>query len=174
MRVGGNIDMNEGTRAMRFSPRNIVTWVSLAFGLGGLLWFQFIVHRPNRPGDWFMPIFIIALCVYVSVLLIWRRRSTLSRSGQPKRLAVSYSIGDEGMAIVQPHADLVIKWPSLLRLRLMRAHWVIENGGMRYVLPRRLFDSPQHEREFIATTLAHMTPTARAKSAAATKFAAWE
>jgi len=101
-----------------------------------------------------------------------RYLDALAARGTPRRLVTRFRLMDEGLHVESDRASHLAHWPSLLQIEPAETHWLIQSDTLTIALPRRAFASPDDERSFIAGLLAHMTPAARERSAAAVKFTA--
>ncbi len=78
---------------------------------------------------------------------------------------VSYEFGEEGYRIRADHFEGFQKWSGVDR--------IVEEGGMVLIvlgasanyLPRRMFPSSAHRREFVAWAVSHLSPEAQERSA---------
>lgn len=98
-------------------------------------------------------------------------RKSLAQRGQKHVLPLTLRLTPD--ALVYDLDDLVMtaRWSCVTDLFKTRKHWVFLVQSSAMVLPRRLFATPDAERDFIGQALSRMTAEARARSPDAAKVA---
>ncbi len=111
-------------------------------------------------------------------LPMWRRfvqkryKRRLAQHGTSGRLHATYDITPS--AVVYSIGGVVksARWEVVSELFRVKGWWVMMAQGEAYYLPRRAFDTPAQEREFISSTFDLMGSAARERSSDAASLLA--
>ena len=93
-----------------------------------------------------------------AALARWRMR------GLPVQQTVRYAIEEEALVVAGETSMLRVRWPYVSEVAPAGRYWLVAAGGQFYFVPRRFFDTPQAEVDFLGAMLAHMPPAARERS----------
>ena len=136
-------------------------------GLAGVIVARFL--GTPEPIDGFAPGVMVGALAYLFVArrltTLGMRRTLLSRglsTDFPLRLKVTdaelvYQLGD---------IRQTAQWRAVTEIVRIREYWIVIAQATPFFAPRRFFADIAAERRFVADVLAHMTPEARARSAA--------
>ena len=101
------------------------------------------------------------------------RRAALARwrlRGLPAQQTIAYVLEDEALVIAGEATVTRVRWRHVSEIAPAGKYWLLPAGGMFYFLPRRFFQTPEAEIDFVSAMLARMTPAARELSAEARKL----
>jgi hypothetical protein len=173
MEVSGDLRFGEGRSAGLFvrnrllgRARLVLPALSAAFvvlaGLG-----MMAAEQWPRQADLIFFAGLFIACISYALYCQWAgqalRRAWLQR-GISDPSPTTYSIQEDGLAMVCPGYRTHLQWQSVSELSRSGLNWIFIADGMSYFLPRRLFSGEDEEKAFIEACREHMTGTARARS----------
>ncbi len=113
----------------------------------------------------------LVLVIALWFFFLWRLTGAQKRAGLPDSYPVAFVLDEQGFGYSSPVGTVGVPWSAILKLVATRRYWVIHGPGIRYLMPRRFFANPADDRAFAAFAVEHLTSQARARSAAAVRFA---
>ncbi len=121
-------------------------------------------------GDMTAPVIVasgMVMLAYIRLAAPWFNRKQLARLSGAASLEgrrVAYEFDDTGIRIRTEHFEAVQKWAGVDRIIGRGGMVLIMLGPNAHFLPRRLFESEEEQRDFLAWMLQKLTPEARARS----------
>jgi hypothetical protein len=121
-------------------------------------------------GDMTAPVIVasgMVMLAYIRLAAPWfnrRRLARLSGAASIEGRQVAYEFEDEGFRIRTEHFEAFQKWAGVDRIIGRGGMVLIMLGPNAHFLPRRLFESEEEQREFLAWALQKLTPEAQARS----------
>jgi hypothetical protein len=151
--------------------------IGLAVG-GGLLGVLAVrLLGTPEPIDGFAPGVMLGALVYLFVarrLATLGFRRTLVSRGLSTAFPLRMHVTDEALVYEIGDIRQAAQWRSVTEVLRVKDYWIVIAQATPFFAPRRFFPNEQAERRFVADVLAHMTPKARERSAAAADFARFE
>ncbi|MGR4866817.1 YcxB family protein [Caulobacter sp. LARHSG274] len=179
MEATGVLSVGESTTALAYikarrglSPRQvkvILVVCMLAVGIPVGAW---------ASGSWFaaaMSVECTIIGLGVGLLIVQRlagpsMRKALAARGQAYEQPLTLRLTPEALVYDLGDLTMTARWPCVTDLYQIRKYWVFLVQSSAMVLPRRVFATPEAERDFIAEARSRMTDAARARSPDATRF----
>jgi len=155
------------------------TWVWIGAFLAGFLaiivfrqYFDTLIWSLASDLGWTLDsteplVFGLILVVFFAGLFLNRRRF---HAEQQARVDFDEPItlrpAEGGLHFAGPHIEYILKWPGIRELLREPDGIVLIHGGFFFLVPDRAFASLDDRRAFLDHVAAHLTPEARARSAA--------
>lgn len=159
-------------------PMILANVITLAIMLPLMLVFSGLQSAFGWPGWLFFPAIVVSGVIATMVGLrlcriyaIRLARRELAKRGLRNPVPNQFEVTSEGFRSRTGSVETHAPWTSVSDLFPVGPYWVVITDAWPFYLPRRFFSSVEKEKLFLGSMLENMSEEARARSAAAARFA---
>jgi YcxB-like protein len=176
MDVSGEMTIGETRSARALMRRVLLGWkrfgLLIYLGLYGMILAAFLKLAPLVPDSLggrnaTLVAFVLSVIAAYWGYLWWVRTSATSawrRLGQQRVSKVVFSATSDAFTIEGPTTKTSVAWSGVYMVAPDRRYWIFMIPGMAYCVPKRFFDSPNSETQFLTAVWEALPADARTRS----------